>query len=89
MDKNKKIIIGILIVVLIIVIGIVATYKLIENNVTDRAKFNFTVVDNNSNTIETVTYEKVRSNQDLEEIKKYQEELNQIDQGIKELVSSK
>lgn len=58
MGKNKKVIVGILIVLLIIVVGIAVVYKLIENNVTDRAKFNFTVVDNNSNTIETVTHEK-------------------------------
>ena len=43
MKKNKKIIIGILIVVLIIVIGLVIAYKLIENSVTNREDFNFTV----------------------------------------------
>ena len=34
MSKNKKIIIGVIIVLLIIVIGIVVAYKLIENSVT-------------------------------------------------------
>ena len=42
MNKNKKKIIGILIV-LIIVIGILGAYKVIENSVTNRANFNFTV----------------------------------------------
>ena len=41
-NKNKKIIIAILIV-LIVVIGIVVVYKVIENSVTNRADFNFTV----------------------------------------------
>ena len=42
MNKNKKIIIAILIV-LIIAIGIVFAYKVIENSVTNREDFNFTV----------------------------------------------
>ena len=42
MNKNKKIIIAILIV-LIIAIGIVVAYKVIENSVTNREDFNFTV----------------------------------------------
>ena len=32
MDKNKKIIIGVIILLFIIVIGIVVAYKLIENS---------------------------------------------------------
>lgn len=36
MDKNKKIIIGVIILLFIIVIGIVVAYKLIENSVTNR-----------------------------------------------------
>ena len=48
MNKNKKIIIGILIV-LIIVIGIVVAYKLIENGITNSENFKFNV-DNISST---------------------------------------
>ena len=44
MNKNKKIIIGILIA-LIIVVGIEVAYKIIENSVTNRAEFNFKVED--------------------------------------------
>lgn len=39
MKKNKKIIIGIIIIAIIIVIGIVVAYKLIENRVTNREDF--------------------------------------------------
>lgn len=56
MSKNKKVIIGILIVVLIIVIGVVA-YKLIENSVTNRENFNFKVENINSNPVDTVNHE--------------------------------
>lgn len=52
MSKNKKIIIGILILI-IIVIGIVITYKLIENSVTNREDFNFEVENINSIPVET------------------------------------
>lgn len=48
MNKNKKIIIGILIV-LIIVIGIIVAYKLIENGITNSENFKFNV-DNISST---------------------------------------
>lgn len=57
MKKNKKIIIGILIVVLIIVIGVVVVYKLVENNVTNRENFKFKVENISSNPIETVNNE--------------------------------
>ena len=57
MNKNKKIIIGILIV-LIIVIGIVVAYKIIENSVTNREDFNFTVENINSSPVETVDNQK-------------------------------
>ena len=57
MNKNKKIIIGILIA-LIIVIGIVVTYKIIENSVTNRADFNFKVEDISSTPVETVDNQK-------------------------------
>ena len=57
MNKNKKIIIGILIA-LIIVISIVITYKIIENSVTNRADFNFKVEDISSTPVETVDYQK-------------------------------
>ena len=57
MNKNKKIIIGILIV-LIIVIGIVVAYKIIENSVTNREDFNFTVENISSSPVETVDNQK-------------------------------
>ena len=53
MNKNKKIIIGILIV-LIIVIGIVVAYKIIESSITNRADFNFKVENISSTPVETV-----------------------------------
>jgi len=62
MSKNKKIIVGILIVPLIIVIGAVAAYKLVEDNVTDRAKLDSTAADSNSNTIGTEIHEKNEKN---------------------------
>ena len=55
MKKNKKIIIGILIA-LIIVIGIVVAYKIIENSVTNRADFNFTVENISSNPVNTIDH---------------------------------
>ena len=57
MNRNKKIIIGILII-LIIVIGIIFAYKVIENSVTNRADFNFTVENINSSPVETVDNQK-------------------------------
>lgn len=53
MNKNKKIIIGILIV-LIIVICIVVAYKIIESSITNRADFNFKVENISSTPVETV-----------------------------------
>lgn len=53
MNKNKKIIIGILIIVLIIVLGIIVAYKLIENSVTNRKDFKFNVENISSNPIDT------------------------------------
>ena len=61
MNRNKKIIIGILII-LIIVIGIVVAYKVIENSVTNRADFNFTVENISSNPVETVDNQKDEKN---------------------------
>lgn len=58
MNKNKKIIIGVLIVVLIVVIGVVVAYKLIENSVTNRANFNFKVENISSNPVATENNEK-------------------------------
>ena len=58
MNRNKKIIIGILII-LIIVIGIVVAYKVIENSVTSRADFNFTVENVSSSPVETVVIRKM------------------------------
>ena len=57
MNKNKKILIGILLV-LIIVICIVVAYKIIEKSVTDRADFNFTVENISSSPVATESYEK-------------------------------
>ena len=56
MNKNKKIIIAILIV-LIVVIGIVVAYKVIENSVTNRADFNFTVENISSSPVDTINHE--------------------------------
>lgn len=58
MSKNKKTIIGILIVVLIIAVGGVVAYKLIANNVTNRENFKFKVENISSNPVETVNHEK-------------------------------
>ncbi len=58
MKKNKKIIISIIIIVLIIFIGLVVTYSLIENDVTNRANFKFETKDTNLNSIDTVNNEK-------------------------------
>lgn len=58
MNKNKKVIIGILIVVLLGVIGGAVAYKLIENSVTNRENFNFKVENIDSNPVETVNHEK-------------------------------
>ena len=57
MNRNKKIIIGILII-LIIVVGIVVAYKIIENSVTNRADFNFTVENISSSPVKTVDNQK-------------------------------
>ena len=54
MNKNKKKIICILIV-LIIVIGIFLAYKVIENSVTNRADFNVTVENSISAPVNTVS----------------------------------
>lgn len=56
MNKNKKVIIGILIV-LIIVIGLVVVYKLIEKSVTNRENFKYTVGNISSNPVDTVNNE--------------------------------
>ena len=56
MNKNKKIIIGILIV-LIIIIGIVVAYKIIEKSVTNRENFDLTVENIVSNPVDTVNHE--------------------------------
>lgn len=57
MSKNKKVIIGILIAVLIVAIEVVVVYKLIENSVTNRADFNFKVENISSNPVNTVNHE--------------------------------
>ena len=55
MNKSKKIIIGILIA-LIIVVGIVVAYKIIENSVINRADFNFTVENISSSPVNTIDH---------------------------------
>ncbi len=57
MNKNKKIIIGNLII-FIIDISVVVAYKVIENNVTNREGFNFKVQDISSNPIDIISNEK-------------------------------
>ena len=69
MNRNKKIIIGILII-LIIVIGIIFAYKVIENSVTNRADFNFIVENISSSPVETVDNQK--------DGKKYYKEIDNI-----------
>ena len=61
MNKNKKIIIAILIV-LIIAIGIVFAYKVIENSVTNREDFNFTVENISPSPVNTIDYEQDSDN---------------------------
>lgn len=61
MNKNKKIIIAILIV-LIIAIGIVVAYKVIENSVTNREDFNFTVENISPIHVNTIDYEQDSDN---------------------------
>lgn len=61
MNKNKKIIIAILIV-LIIAIGIVVAYKVIENSVTNREDFNFTVENISPSPVNTIDYEQNSDN---------------------------
>lgn len=56
MNKNKKVIIGILLV-LIIIIGIVIAYKIIKKSVTNRENFDFTVENITSNPVDTVNHE--------------------------------
>ena len=69
MNRNKKIIIGILIV-LIIIIGIVVTYKVIENSITDRANFNFTVENISPSPVETVNNQEGKNyNKEIDNIK--------------------
>ena len=69
MSKNKKIIIGILIAVLLI-ISVVVVYKVIEKSVTNRVDFNF-IVDNNSYIhVDTVNNKEKLDTQILEKIAK-------------------
>ena len=68
MKKNKKIILGILIVLLIIVIGIVVAYKLIENSITNRENFKFNVENISSIPVNTVNDDKNKENIEWDEI---------------------
>lgn len=56
MNKNKKIIIGILII-LIIVISIIIVYQVIAKSVTNRANFNFTVENISPTPVNTINQE--------------------------------
>ena len=68
MKKNKKIILGILTILLIIIIGIVIAYKLIENDVTNREDFKFNVENISSTPVNTVNNEKNKENIEWNEI---------------------
>lgn len=65
MNKNKRIIIEILIVIAIIAIGIVIAYKLIENNVINRENYKFEIENISSNLVDTNSY---RQNRNITEI---------------------
>ena len=68
MKKNKKIILGMLTILLIIIIGIVVVYKLIENDVTNREKFKINVENISSTPVNTVNNEKNKENIEWNEI---------------------
>lgn len=57
MNKNRKIIGGVIIVLLIIVIGIVVAYKLIENSVTNRENFKLNIENISPTPVDTVNLE--------------------------------
>ncbi len=57
MSKNKRIIVRVRIVLLIIVIGIVVAYKLMENNVTNREYSKYNVENISPNPVDTVNQE--------------------------------
>ena len=84
MNKSKKIIIGILIA-LIIVVGIVVAYKIIENSVTNRADFNFTVENISSSPVKTVDNQKDGKNY-YKEIDNIKLELNIVIDHLKILM---
>lgn len=79
MNKNIKIIIGILIIVLIIVIGIVVVYKLIENSVTNREDFKFNAENISSTAVDTINNEQNKDKS--EEISN-----NGVDEDIEKLI---
>ena len=68
MKKNKKIILGMLTILLIIIIGIVVAYKLIQNSVTNREDFKFNVENISSTPVNTVNNEKNKENIEWNEI---------------------
>lgn len=55
MNKNKKIIIGV--IILLFIIGIVVTYKLIENSVTNRENYKVNIENISSTPVDTVNLE--------------------------------
>lgn len=69
MNKNKKIIIGIL-SAFIIVIGIVVAYKLIEKSVTNRENFKYTVDNISSTPVVTVNNERNKETVEWNEVTK-------------------
>lgn len=68
MNKNKKLIIGILIATLII-IGVFVAYKLIEKSVIDRENFRLEVENINYNPVETVNQGKNEKKEETNSIK--------------------
>ncbi len=68
MNKNKKIIVGVIIALLIIVGGIVIAYMLIENIVTNREGYKFDKVENlGTNTVDTVSNNKNETENEIVE----------------------
>lgn len=57
MNKNKKTIIGVIILLVFIIIGVVVVYKLIENDVTNRENLKVEVENISSNPVNTISHE--------------------------------
>lgn len=70
MNKNKKIIIGILSTVLIVVVLLIVIYKVIEHKVTNRQSFKVEIENITPNTVDTVNNDKKET--------KYSKEIDNI-----------